>query len=95
MEGLAFPLCLLRCLLGTYCTAAAHDASPNPSYELIEGVVSVLLTKHVRHKGLGKGPEEAEGVEGGPQQQQQVVLMSPTSPSAIHEVQSGFLAPGP
>ena len=74
MEGLGFPLCLLRSLFGT--RGAVPDPSA-PSYPaLVEGVVSVLMRKHVRHKGLGKG----SGPEGQARGVQEQLLVSPSSP---------------
>lgn len=56
MEGLAYPLCLLRCLVGNL--QASTKAGPNSHklfHSLVEGVAAALLNKHTHHKGLSRG----------------------------------------
>ena len=80
MEGLAFPLCVLRSLCGTY--ACVPTPAPPVAHGLLEGVVSVLLHKHVRHKGLGtKGL--SLGGDGSQGQQQQLMMPSSASPTQV------------
>lgn len=76
MEGLAFPLCLLRCLV----SASAHESPRAASLGLAEGLAHVLMTKHVRHKGLDMSDGASIAPTG--QQQQQQVLVLPGSLAA-------------
>ena len=80
MEGLAFPLCLLRCLISTL---HAHPPTTAAAvcHSLTEGIVAVLLSKHLQHKGLGKGPGLKLPGQGG-LEQQQMQLSAPSSPAS-------------
>ena len=78
MEGLAFPLCLLRCLVSAGHAGTAPQRSL--SHGLLEGVVSVLLHKHVRDRGLGKGLNMGLAAQELQEQQQQQQLVMPGSP---------------
>ena len=72
MEGLAFSLCLLRALFSSHSTVHTISAAMGG---LMEGVVSHLLHKHARHKGLGKGPG-LQAIATSSQGQQQQLMSS-------------------
>lgn len=73
MEGLAFPLCLLRVSAGAY-LAKTQPKAAAALHGLLEGVISVLLHKHVRHKGPTSGQAADRGGERNDAQQQQLSM---------------------
>lgn len=56
MEGLAYPLCLLRCLVSNLQASTTAGTHPHKLFQnMVEGVSTVLLNKHIHHKGLSRG----------------------------------------